>query len=143
MRLLDANLLMYATFDVFPAHTKAREWLDRRLNDDLRVGIPWESVTAFVRLASNPRVLQPCLSVKQAWGQAQVWLACENVWTPVATPRHQEILNALLPGYGITHKHVADAQLAALALGHGLILCSADADFKRFSNLRYENPLIE
>ena len=142
MRLLDANLLLYATFDVFPAHKRTADWLNRRLNGDERLGIPWESATAFVRLASNPRILQPCLSVKQAWHQLQYWLACENVWTPTATPRHQTILNTLLSGYGITHKHVADAQLAALAIGHGLILCSADADFSRFAGLRFENPVV-
>lgn len=143
MRLLDANLLMYATFDVFPSHKQARAWLDNCLNSDTRVGIPWESLTAFVRLASNPRVIQPCLSVRQAWGQAQYWLACENVWTPCATPRHRDLLNTLLSGYGITHKHVADAQLAALAIEHGLILSSADADFSRFTGLRFENPLAD
>jgi toxin-antitoxin system PIN domain toxin len=141
VRLLDANLLLYATFDVFPAHKKARLWLDGCLNADARVGIPWETVTAFVRLASNPRVIQPCLSVRKAWVQAQYWLACDNVWTPAATSRHGELLGALLSEYGITHKHVADAHLAALAIEHGLILASADADFSRFSGLRYENPL--
>lgn len=143
MRLIDANLLMYATFDAFPAHKRAHRWLDDCLNTDTRVGIPWESVAAFVRLASNPRVVQPCLSVRQAWGQAQCWLSCENVWTPCATPRHREIVDRLLSGYGVSHKHVADAHLAALAIGHGLILDSADADFARFSGLRFENPLAE
>ena len=143
MRLLDANLLLYATFDVFPSHKKAREWLDGCLNADTRVGIPWESVTAFVKLASNPRVITPCLSVRHAWGQAQYWLACGNVWTPCATARHQALLSSLLQGTGITHKHVADAHLAALAIEHGLILSSADSDFSRFSGLRYENPLVE
>jgi toxin-antitoxin system PIN domain toxin len=143
VRLLDANLLVYAAFDVFPSHKKARVWLDGCLNGDTRVGIPWESVTAFVRLASNPRVIVPCLSVRQAWGQAQYWLACENVWTPCATPRHHALLHSLLSGHGITHKHVADAHLAALAIEHGLVLSSADSDFSRFPGLRFENPLTD
>ena len=36
---------------------------------------------------------------------------------------------------------VADAHLAALAIEHGLTLCSADGDFARFKGLRWENPL--
>jgi predicted nucleic acid-binding protein len=36
---------------------------------------------------------------------------------------------------------VNDAHLAALAIEHGLTLCSADRDFSRFSGLRWENPL--
>ncbi len=141
MRLVDANLLLYATFDVFPFHEAARRWLDERLNTDVRLGIPWESLMAFVRLASNPRVIQPCLSVRQAWEQAQYWLSCDPVWIPSATPRHREIMDGLLSGYGLTHKHVADAHLAALAIGHGLVLSSADTDFARFPGLRHENPL--
>ena len=36
---------------------------------------------------------------------------------------------------------VPDAHLAALAIEHGLVLCSADADFARFPGLRWHNPL--
>jgi predicted nucleic acid-binding protein len=36
---------------------------------------------------------------------------------------------------------VTDAQLAALAIEHGLALCSADTDFARFSEMRWVNPL--
>ena len=36
---------------------------------------------------------------------------------------------------------VPDAHLAALAIEHGLILCSADGDFARFPGLRWQNPL--
>jgi predicted nucleic acid-binding protein len=35
----------------------------------------------------------------------------------------------------------ASAQLAALAIEHGLILASADGNFDRFPGLRFENPL--
>jgi toxin-antitoxin system PIN domain toxin len=143
MRLVDANLLLYATFDVYPMHVRARSWLDACINGDARVGLPWESLTAFVRLASNPRVFRPSLSVSQAWKHAQYWLSFPNVWVPCPTPQHREILDKLLSRYGLTHKHVADAQLAALAIGHGLIVSSADDDFSRFSEIRYENPLNE
>jgi hypothetical protein len=36
---------------------------------------------------------------------------------------------------------VPDAHLAALAIEHGLMLCSTDGDFARFTGLRWENPL--
>ncbi len=143
MRLVDVNLLLYATFDVYPMHERGRAWLDACINGDARVGLPWETLTAFVRLASNPRVFSPCLSVGQAWKQAQYWLSFPNVWVPCPTAQHRDILGKLLSRYGVTHKHVADAQLAALAISHGLILSSADDDFSRFTELRHENPLNE
>jgi predicted nucleic acid-binding protein len=44
----------------------------------------------------------------------------------------------ILPG--IRAKLVPDAHLAALAIEHGLTLCSADGDFARFPGLRWLNP---
>jgi hypothetical protein len=41
----------------------------------------------------------------------------------------------------MTHKLVSDAHLAAIAIGHGLVLTSADTDFAKFPGLRFENPL--
>ena len=36
---------------------------------------------------------------------------------------------------------LADAHLAALAMEHGLVVVSADADFRRFPGVRVENPV--
>ncbi len=36
---------------------------------------------------------------------------------------------------------VPDAHLAALAVEHGLTLCSSDGDFARFRGLSWSNPL--
>jgi predicted nucleic acid-binding protein len=42
---------------------------------------------------------------------------------------------------GVYANLVPDAHLAALALEHGLMLCSTDGDFGRFPGLRWSNPL--
>jgi toxin-antitoxin system PIN domain toxin len=143
MRLLDANILMYASFDVYPQHVRTKTWLDERLNDpDVPLGIPWESALAFVRLASNPRVRTPALRVSEAWRQVRNWLSAQSVWIPLPTPRHRNVLDELLARPGMNSKLVADAHLAALAIEHGLVLCSADTDFALFPHLRFENPTI-
>ncbi|CAN5733596.1 hypothetical protein BH20ACT1_BH20ACT1_01760 [soil metagenome] len=36
---------------------------------------------------------------------------------------------------------VTDVQLAALALDHGLTVYSADSDFARFDEIRWESPV--
>jgi predicted nucleic acid-binding protein len=51
------------------------------------------------------------------------------------------VLGDLLRSAATRSNLVADAHLAALALEHGLTLCSTDADFARFPGLRWENPL--
>ena len=63
------------------------------------------------------------------------------MWVPQPTDRHREVLGALLTAASVHSAHVPDAHLAALAIEHGLVLCSADADFARFPGLRWENPL--
>jgi len=50
---------------------------------------------------------------------------------------------ATLLGDDITGNLVPDAHLAALAIEHGLTLCSADGDFARFPGVRWENPLAQ
>jgi toxin-antitoxin system PIN domain toxin len=139
--LVDANILLYARVAGFSQHEPARAWLDDKLNGAPRVGLPWQSLLAFVRLASNPRVFERPLNAAEAWSQAEEWLACPPAWTPVPTEKHGEVLATLIPAVGNRPNLLPDANLAALALEHGLILCSTDADFARFPGLRWQNPL--
>lgn len=141
MRLVDANILVYAFTTSFPQHERARDWLDQRLSDGVPLGLPWPSLLAFVRLTSNPRLFERPVSVAAAWRQVEEWLACEPAWVPQPTDRHRAILGEILSATSIRAEQVPDAHLAALALEHGLAIASADTDFSRFAGLRLENPL--
>jgi toxin-antitoxin system PIN domain toxin len=138
---VDANLLVYAHVAGLPQHAGARAWLDERLNGASRVGLPWVSLVAFLRLVTNPRVFERPEPIAAAWQQVEEWLGCETVWIPEAGERHRQILGTLLVGAGARASLVPDAHLAALAIEHGLTLASTDGDFARFSSLRWENPL--
>jgi uncharacterized protein len=138
--LVDANLLLYARVSDFPQHARARRWLEDRLSGSTRVGLPWASLLAFVRLISNPRVFNRPSSVTDAWAQVEEWLDTTPAWIPAPTDRHREVMKALIPAV-TTAKHVPDAHLAALAIEHGLLLASSDSDFARFPGLQWENPL--
>lgn len=141
--LLDANILLYAVDERSHVHTTARDWLTARLNGSERVGMPWQSLTAFVRITTHPRGLDRPLSPDRAWSYVDAWLEREVVWIPVETPAHHEIFGSLVTTYQIRGNLVSDAHLAALAIEHGLVLCSADTDFARFRELRWENPLTD
>lgn len=141
MILVDANLLIYARVTSLPQHPPARAWLEMRLNSSARVGLPWPSLLAFVRLVSNPRVFDRPETIQTAWQQVEEWLERDCAWIPQPTERHRETLAPLLRGIVDRSKLVADAHLAALAIEHGLTLCSTDGDFARFPDLRWENPL--
>jgi len=139
--LVDANLLIYAHVSTFPQHERAREWLDACLNGVAPVGLPWTSLLSFLRLTTNPRVFERPAPVAEAWRQVLAWLAAERVWIPQPTERHREIIGELFAAPGVNANLVQDAHLAALAIEHGLILCSTDGDFARFTGVRWENPL--
>jgi len=139
--LVDANLLVYAVGVQLPEHEAAREWLEEQFNGPSRVGLPWASVLAFLRLVSNPRFFEPTVAVSAAWRHVESWLGLESVWMPGPTERHREIFASLVPQLGERSRLVPDAHLAALAIEHGLTLCSTDGDFARFRGLRWENPL--
>ena len=111
------------------------------MNGRARVGLPWPSLLAFIRLASNPRWFPSPLSMDDAWDQVTEWLELPPTWSPAPTERHAATLEPLVRGTGLTPKLVMDAHLAALAIEHGLVLCSADRDFARFPGLRWQNPV--
>jgi toxin-antitoxin system PIN domain toxin len=139
--LIDANVLIYAHVRSFAQHEPARDWLDRQLNGATPVGLPWESLLAFLRLVTNPRVFERPEPIAGAWRQVVAWLDCETVWIPQPTERHAEVLGQLLATAGVHANLVPDAHLAALAIEHGLVLYSTDGDFARFPGLRWLNPL--
>ncbi|MCC6623372.1 MAG: PIN domain-containing protein [Deltaproteobacteria bacterium] len=139
--LLDANLLLYAKLASYEQHHEAHAWLDERLNGRAKVGLPWPSLLAFMRLATNPRFFPRPLSMATAWAQVRDWLALPTTWVPTPTDAHADVLDGLVVGQGLTPKLVTDAHLAALAIEHGLVLCSCDADFARFEGLTWSNPL--
>ncbi|MGH9163635.1 MAG: TA system VapC family ribonuclease toxin [Vicinamibacteraceae bacterium] len=141
MILVDANLLLYAANQAAPEHERARPWLDDRLNGTVAVGLPWPSLLAFVRLATNPVVVPRPVGPPQAWRQVEEWLTCEPVWMPLPGNAHRGILGGFLKESWMTSRLVPDAHLAALAIEHGLTLQSTDGDFAKFPNLKWANPL--
>lgn len=143
MTLIDANLLLYSVDASAPEHARASAWLTDQLNGEGRVGIPWESLTAFTRIATNPRATTRPLGPSDAWRFVDEWLAADPVWVPGPTDRHADVLGALVRTHRVTGNLVADAHLAAIAIEHGLEVCSADTDFARFPEVRWRNPLAD
>ena len=79
--------------------------------------------------------------MQKAWDQVHEWLGAASAWIPLPTDRHAEVLAAFLRELWMTSRLVPDAHLAALAIEHGLTLCSTDGDFAKFPGLAWKNPL--
>jgi toxin-antitoxin system PIN domain toxin len=141
VRLLDVNLLVFATNGAVAEHERARPWLEQIMSGAETVAFPWHSLVGFVRLTTRRAVMDPPLSCGQALDYVEEWLQqpCTTVVHP--TYRHASVLRDLLRAVGTAGNRVPDAHLAALAIEHGATLCSADEDFGRFPGLTWFDPI--
>lgn len=140
MKLLDANILLYAYDRDSPHHAACRSWLDAALNAEESVALPWQTLLAFVRISSNPRAVRKPLSGPEACAIVTSWLERPNVTVVGAGERFWQIFQAQVRDAQVSGPLVTDAALAALALEHGATLCSTDRDFRRFDGLKLLDP---
>ncbi len=119
MKLVDANLLLYAVDETSPHHRAAKRWLEERLSGAETVAFAWAVLLAFVRLATNPRVFELPLTLEEALEIVDSWLAQPQATVLDPTDRHSRLLRELLAPLGTAGNLTSDAHLAALAIEHG------------------------
>lgn len=110
------------------------------MNSGELVALPWFTLVSFLRLSTQSPVRHPAFTMDEALQFVEDWLEWETVWVPEPTERHMSVLAELLRKTPRS-KMVNDAHLAALAIEHGLTLCSADMGFRMFDGLKFHNPL--
>jgi toxin-antitoxin system PIN domain toxin len=141
--LVDTNLLIYATFADAPEHDRARAWLEGRLAEgEGTVALCWPVAYAFLRLITSARVFGPrALRVAEGWAVTLEYLEQPAIRLVTAGAGHVGIAAELAETPGLRSDDVPDIELAALAIEHGLVLASHDHGFRRFSRLRFLDPL--
>lgn len=140
MRIVDVNVLIYATDDQTKHHRAAKPWLDAAIDGGGTIGLPTAVTVGYIRLVTNPRIMVRPLDPTMASGIVRTWLALPNVIVPVPTHRHYDVLAELLEATGIGGNLVSDAHLGALAVEYGAEIWSYDADFGRFPGVRWRQP---
>ena len=141
--LLDANLLLYSVDGSSRHHRRCLEWVSFAFGGQRRIALPWQTIGAFLRISTHPRVFSRPLTIEDAWAAVEQWLAAPVCWVPAATDATAQILGDLVRRTDARGNLVTDAQLAAMAMEHGLSVVSVDSDFARFPGLRWTNPLID
>ncbi len=141
MILVDVNIPIHAVSRNARQHERLRVWWDEKLSGVIPVAIPWAVSFGFVRIMTNPRIVQPALSVEEALDYVTSWLRqpCVRIVEPI--DGHWDLAAGLLRQAGAAANLTTDAHLAALAIQHGCELYSTDADFARFPGLHWRNPL--
>ena len=142
MIVVDANLLIYSYDTASSHHKKSLAWVEKIFSDVEPVGLPWQTVSAFLRVMTNRRLPGSRLAIEQAVEIVDEWLEQPNVRVLTPSDDHwllfrQMIVEGQAPGGLVT-----DAQLAALTMEYGGVLHTTDRDFARFPGLRWVNPLV-
>jgi len=132
VKIIDANVLLYAINRQSTEHHKALGWLTAALSGDEVVGLPWASLLAFIRLSTSRRVFATPLSPAEAVNLVESWLAQPPAVAIEPTTRHASILRGLLEQAGTAGNLTTDAHIAALAIEHGATVVTFDRDFQRF-----------
>lgn len=141
MTVIDANILLYAYDASAVLHEKARTWLFATLSGNAPVGLPWQSVAAFLRVMTNARLPGKRFSVDEVLIFVESWIVQPNVRMLAPGEDHWRLLKRAIIDGQVHGPMLTDAQLAALTLEHGGILHTTDRDFARFPGLRWTNPL--
>ncbi|MDR2347382.1 MAG: PIN domain-containing protein [Bifidobacteriaceae bacterium] len=141
MKLVDANVLVYAVDTASPHHAAAKRWLDAALAGPEPVLLPWLSLLAFVRLTTNPSLSEAPLTTEQAFDIVELWLSSPAAEVPQVDAELARSLRELLAATGGRGGNLAnDAFLAALALRRRAQVVTFDNDFGRFPGVSWSRP---
>ncbi len=140
MIVLDANILLYAYGGTSPQHGKARACVEELFSGSEPVGLPWQTIAAFLRIGTNSRLVgwRP---VAEAVQEIEEWLKQPNVRILVPGDDHWAVLRRMVVEGQASGPLASDAEIAALTIEYGGLLYTADRDFSRFPGLRWKNPL--
>ncbi len=139
----DANLLIYAYDGEAVQHRAARAWLQTVFSASEVVGLPWQTVSAFLRITTNSRLTGDRFPTETAIGIVQSWMEQRQVRLLSPGESQWSIFQRMLIEGEIRGPRATDAQLAALTIEYGGVLHTTDRDFARFPGLRWVNPLVK
>jgi uncharacterized protein len=140
--VVDANLLIYAYDTASAQHEKSRAWLEEVFSEIELVGLPWQSLAAFLRVMTNPKLHGRQYNLNEASDIVESWMARSNVRILAPGDDHWLQFRKMIVEGQAAGPMISDAELAALTIEYGGVLHTADRDFARFSGLRWMNPLI-
>jgi toxin-antitoxin system PIN domain toxin len=141
LKVLDANLLLYAYNGDSPHFLAASSFVNDAFSGSELVGLPWQVIWAFLRLSTTNRVFAKPASMDRAIDIVQQWIDLKHVRLLGPGDRHWRVFRQVLIQGKVRGPLTTDAELAALTIEHGGTLYTTDRDFARFPGLRWVNPL--
>lgn len=142
MILPDLNLLLYAYNSHAAQHGAARRWWEEAMNGDELIGLPFEVVFGFIRVATHPRLGRARVDLADARRVVDSWLQLPQARVLSPGALHFVRVMDLMAAAMATGPLLSDAILASYAIENRATLFTNDGDFARFPGLKWENPLL-
>lgn len=140
MILPDVNVLIYAFRRDAPEHVLCRPWLDGIIDEDARFGISPMTLSALVRVTSNPRTYRNPSALEEAFLFCRKLIGQPHCQIVEPGERHWNIFQRLCIETGTRGPRVTDAWFAALAIEWGCEWITLDRDYARFPGLKWQTP---
>jgi toxin-antitoxin system PIN domain toxin len=139
--LPDVNVLIYAHREESASHSRFRRWLEGVAESDASFGLADLVLSWFLRVVTNPRVMDPPSPFTDALSFVEELRAQPNATIITPGGRHWDIFTRLCRATEARGNLIADAYLAALAIESGSEWITTDRDYARFPGLRWRHPL--
>lgn len=142
MFAVDTNVLVYAHFDGYPQHERARAFARSLLAGTDEWCIGWQVVYEYVRIATHPAIHETPLALSRALQDLEPYLSAPTGQVLTHTTQHRPILEALAAANPSARGNfIHDLHYAALLREHGVsVIYTADSDFRKFDFLTVHDP---
>ena len=141
---IDVNIFLYATDSENPFHAQSIQFLQKQIAETEECYLVWDTIYAFLRIATHPTIFENPLSPKVAL--ANMKEACEALNATMLSPDESswDIFAKLNQQFPIRGKLVPDAVLASVLETNGISrIYSHDRDFWKFPFLKPIDPISQ
>ena len=140
MILPDVNVMVYAFRPDTSEHDVCRNWLESVVNSDKPYGMAPQVLSAFIRVATHPKIFANPSSLDEALPVCSTLLSQPHCIVIVPGKRHWDIFSQLCTETDAKGNLVPDAWFAALAIESRCDWITYDRDYARFPGLRWGLP---
>jgi uncharacterized protein len=144
MFAVDTNVFIYAHFELYPQHVKAREFCSTLLSAGDDWCIAWQVVYEYVRITTHPSIHKIPLTIARALADLDPYLSVEHGHLLNHTEQHRPVLEAVASSTPTARGNfIHDVHYATLLREHGVSrIYTADSDFEKFGFLEVIDPTI-
>lgn len=139
---VDANVLVYASNQSDPSHTRAQAIVQELAAGPRLVYLFWPVVLAYLRIVTHPGILPRPLTSAEAQANIDQLISRPHVRTPGELDGFWPLLRDAA-GCAARGNEFPDAQLVALMRQHGVeTIYTRDRDFRRYGYITVRDPFV-